>query len=264
MKVIAFARGIAAALVGALSASVQAGTTVTVTIENLAPANGTFQTPFWVGFHDGSFDIFSPGSAASTELERLAEDGDTAPLSAAFTASGAGLTQGVLGGGPIAPNDIVTMSFTLDGSLATSRFFSYASMVIPSNDAFIANPDPISLEIFDATGTFVGADFFVTGADVWDAGTEVNDEIPMNTAFFGQMTPNTGTPEGGVVHTHPGYLGSVANPGTEHILADPMFAGADFKIPGYPIARITVVPAPATLALMGIAAVIGAPRRRRA
>ena len=29
------------------------GTRVVVSIENVAPANGTFQTPFWVGFHDG-------------------------------------------------------------------------------------------------------------------------------------------------------------------------------------------------------------------
>ena len=30
---------------------------VKVTIENLAPVNGVYLTPLWVGFHDGSFDI---------------------------------------------------------------------------------------------------------------------------------------------------------------------------------------------------------------
>jgi hypothetical protein len=32
--------------------------TVTVTIEDLAPTNGTNQTPQWVGFHDGTFDLY--------------------------------------------------------------------------------------------------------------------------------------------------------------------------------------------------------------
>jgi hypothetical protein len=46
--------------------------------------------------------------------------------------------------------------------------------------------------IFDEAGNFIGADFIVLGSNVLDAGSEVNDEIPANTAFFGQMAPNTG------------------------------------------------------------------------
>jgi len=48
-------------------------TSVTVTIENLAPMGGTFLTPVWVGFHDGGFDLYDNGAAVSAELERLAE-----------------------------------------------------------------------------------------------------------------------------------------------------------------------------------------------
>ena len=62
---------------------------VQVTIENLAPATGNFLTPFWVGFHDGTFDLYDVGAAASAELERVAEDGNTAPLADGFLASGA-------------------------------------------------------------------------------------------------------------------------------------------------------------------------------
>lgn len=61
---------------------------VMVTIENLAPDNGTYLTPLWVGFHDGSFDSYDPDAAASAGLERIAEDGNPADLSQAFIDSG--------------------------------------------------------------------------------------------------------------------------------------------------------------------------------
>lgn len=35
-----------------------AQTQVIVNIENLAPQQGTFLTPVWVGFHNGNFDIY--------------------------------------------------------------------------------------------------------------------------------------------------------------------------------------------------------------
>ena len=76
---------IAAAAMALIGASAHAGLTdVRVTIENLAPEFGTYQTPFWVGFHNGQFDLFDAGAAASTSLERLAEDGETSFVSADF------------------------------------------------------------------------------------------------------------------------------------------------------------------------------------
>ena len=65
---------------------------VTFTLQNNAPENGVFLTPVWLGVHDGTFDLFTGGDAASAGLERLAEDGNTGPLSTAFaSSSGAGL-----------------------------------------------------------------------------------------------------------------------------------------------------------------------------
>ena len=90
--------------------------------------------------------------------------------------------------------------------------------------------------MFDELGNFVGGSFVIAGSRVLDAGSEVNDELPANTAAFGQMTPDTGVPEGGVVHVHPGFLPA----GSGGILDDPAFAAADFTQPGYRIARITV------------------------
>lgn len=217
---------------------------VQVQITNLAPAGGTHLTPFWAGFHDGAFDLYDLGSPASTFLERLAEDGATTPLAGLFLGSSdadnAGVTEGTIpadvGIPVIAPGGTATRSFRLNTGLATSRYFSYASMVVPSNDAFIANGNAMAFMVIDEKGAFVGADFTVVGSMVRDSGTEVNDEIPMNTAFFGQSMPDTGTVEGGVVASHPGFL-PVGSGGILDALA---FANADFTQPDYPIARITV------------------------
>ncbi len=232
------------------------GSRVRVTITNNAPQLGTFQTPVWVGFHDGSFDVYDLGAAASAALEPLAEDGNNTPLSDAFSASATGSDQGVLAGelfpGPIQPGETVSMVFELDGSAASSRYFSYASMLIPSNDAFVANGGPMDHEVFDAGGSFVAADFTVLGSAVNDAGTEVNDELPANTAFFGQATPNTGVDEGGVIALHAGFMA----PGMGGILDDAMFANADFlNTPGYETLSITFEQLPATLASAGAAGV---------
>jgi len=231
------------------AASPVPGAGVTIVVENLAPENGTWITPVWVGFHDGSFDLYDPGAPASMALERLAEDGNTGPLAEAFAASGAGSHQATLvadtGIPPLAPGETATMTFVLDEHDPTSRYLSFASMVIPSNDAFIANGDPLAHRLFDAGGNFLGGFITIYGADVRDAGTEVNDEIPEHTAFFGQSAPDTGDPENGVVHDHAGPM----PPGSGGVLDDPMFAGADFSAPGYEVARIfvfrtdTVIPA---------------------
>lgn len=140
-------------------------------------------------------------------------------------------------------------------------------MVIPSNDAFIGNDGAFAHKIVDGDGTFLGADFVVSGSQVWDAGTEVNDEIPANTAFLGQMAPDTGVDEDGVVHQHPGFQGSEGFGGTlGNILGDDMFANADFTVDDYNVARITVtpIPAPGALAIFGVAGCFGVRRRRNA
>jgi hypothetical protein len=243
--------------------------TVQVTIENLSPVHGTYITPTWVGFHDGTFDFYDLGAAPSTTLERLAEDGDTGPISADFSAHG-GNVQGTIPGmvtpttpqGQIAPGALASATFRIDSD--TDRYFSYGAMFIPSNDAFIANDDPLAFPLFDASGNFIGVDFFLLGVDVHDAGSEVNTEIPAQTGFFGQMVPNTGLDEMGVVMLHEGFLPVAAG----GILADPMFENADFTRDGYPVAqiRVSVVPLPAALPLL-LSGIIGlavpALRRRR-
>lgn len=237
-------QAILAMTVGVISTLTMASTvsaaTLKVTVENVAPQEGTVLTPLWVGFHNGTFDIFNLEQPASNSLERLAEDGNTAPIASAFLASGAGQVEGTLS--RVSPGTLASQTFEVDGTLASNRYFSYGSMVVPSNDAFIANDNPLAFQIFDDVGNFLGADFIVAGNRVWDAGTEVNDEIPQNTALLGQTVGNTGVTENGVVRQHPGFIEG------GNILS--AFGNADFTTSGYQVARIKIetVPEPATAA----------------
>lgn len=214
-------------------------TQLTVEIENLAPKNGTLLTPVWFGIHNGTFDSYDRGRPVSPGLESVAEDGAVDIISREFNLAGFGTVQGAVSGlkgapGPIDAGETATFSVTVDGSAATSRYFSYASMIIPSNDFFISNGNERAHEIFDAQGNFLGADFTILGSQVLDAGSEVNDEVPANTAFFGQQTPNTGVTENGVVQLATGFIPDGP------ILSTAQFANADFTASGYQIARFRI------------------------
>jgi len=250
MKLRLLTASIALVLGGYSATALAERTEVTVTIENLAPTNGTFQTPHWVGFHDGQFDIYDSGSPASSlpepggvALERLAEDGNNAEMAAAFQRLqplGQGAT--IAGpDGPIGPGQVATATFIIESTDPAQRYFSYGSMVLPSNDFFYANANPVAHPLFNENGEFIATDFFITNMAIRDAGTEVNDEVPANTAFFGQESPNTGVDENGVILTLPGAPDIVRfNPASEGgILADERFAMGDFSVAGYPVAKIS-------------------------
>ncbi|MDB9526475.1 spondin domain-containing protein [Oscillatoria sp. CS-180] len=209
-------------------------TQLTITVENLAPENGTSLTPFWFGIHDGGFDTYDRGRPASAGLESVAEDGATVEISREFDLSGFGTIQGTIGDAPIGPGESIEFEVTVDTDDPTSRYFNYASMILPSNDFFIANGNELAHEIFDEDGNFLGADFVVSGTAVLDAGTEVNDELPESTAFFGQSAPDTGTTENGVIQSAEGFIED------GRILSEPRFAAADFTQPDYEVVRITV------------------------
>lgn len=208
---------------------------VTVEVTNLAPENGTSQTPVWVGVQDGSFDLYDRNEPISAELERLAEDGSVGPIVSAFAASGAG-KDSIVGAAPIAPGASASVTFVVDAERGQEQYFSYASMVLPSNDAFIANGNPKAHQLFTRGGQFRPTTFVVRGNEVLDAGSEVNDEAPDTTAFFGQSMPDTGQVEGGVVTLHQGFN----DPATGGILASPDFENADFTAPGYRTLRFKI------------------------
>lgn len=214
-------------------------TKLSISVENLAPTNGGSLAPLWFGFHNGQFQAFQVGQKSSAAFERLAEDGDTSGVTSAFTAANKGTIQGTLIGGlggPFAPNERVQTSVAIDPKNAGSRYFSYAAMILPSNDQFVANADSRDVEIFSSGGRFLGAEFVVNIADAWEAGTEVNDEIAANTPFLAPVNPNAGTAEDGVVTRATGYKPK----GAGGVLDTPRFSNANFLAPGYRFAKIRV------------------------
>ena len=225
---------------------------ITVTVENLSPGNGTLITPVWIGFHNGSFDTFNAGSAASGNLEMLAEDGSPAGISGSFTGDVDGVIFGP-GNPPVFhPGETGMVQFNVD--MSSDVYLSFLSMVIPSNDAFIGNDDPMAYKIVD-NGVFTPMVINVMGSSVWDAGTEINDEIPANTPVLGQAAPNTGITENGLIRPHAGFI-----PGGNVLTA---FPGADFTAPGYDLARITVTPEPASMILLGLGGLTAIRSKRR-
>jgi PEP-CTERM motif len=244
--------GMFASLSVLASISAANAATLKVTVENLGPQQGAFFSPVWVGFHDGNFDFFNIGQPATLAIERQAEDADSSEISNLFNSSSVGLVEGRVFGptGPLRaffPGNSASATFTVDETLASSRYFSYGAMVVPSNDAFIANDNPRAFRIFDDSSNFIPTSFVILGSNVLDAGSEVNDENRFNAAGVGptpllDFRPNTGIDENGLVRVHPGLI-----PGG-NILGSPNFANANFKASGYQVARITIskVPEPGT------------------
>jgi len=231
-------------------------TQISVTVENLTPAGGLYFTPVWVGFHDGSFDSFDAGAAASGSVEALAEGGNTAGLQGDFTGVVGGRDGVVLApegfpGAPVFdPTDSASLSLDLDPM--SNRYFSFASMIIPSNDAFIGNDDPMAYEIFDVTGVFTGPlDILILGDQIWDAGTEVNDGL--GAPFLANVVGDS-SDETDVIRVHPGFPYAPISGG--ETVAGTIIDGVDgeFSVAGYQVARISInqIPEPQVMAMFGL------------
>ncbi|WP_232417827.1 spondin domain-containing protein [Methyloversatilis thermotolerans] len=245
---------------------------VRVTFTNVSPAGSVGTSPLWVGFHNTSFDLFDAGSAASLGVERIAEDGNTAPLSTLFAATTETGIQGTLPEGPAFPGAVRSLEFTGLDLAGDNRWFSYASMVVLSNDFFIGNDNAMEhdLSVLLSNGGMLS--FYVGGnGDVWDAGTEVNDfaNSLANGAFGiggGQSMANQGMAENGVVR-HVDDL-----PYASFLSAALVPAGYDFTplqftslqaIGRIDIQLLAPVPEPDTYAmLLGGLAIVGAISRR--
>ena len=265
-------RSLLAAL--AITASAASADVISVEIENTMNSDSFFFTPFWIGVHNGGFDSYNGGELSSNfpGLISLAEIGSTGPISDAFSASGAGLAGGAQttatavafdGDAPVFSPGESTI-FNLDiGDPTINRYFSYASMVVPSNDLFVANGNPFAHMLFDAAGNFTGPIVIeIYGRDVNDNGTEFNSAA--NDAAF-SMNDGQSLPETQLIRdlfTDPNdsdYLASFIGSGTANGATIGSAFGADDLI-----ARITInaVPAPGSAALFGAIGLMGMRRRR--
>lgn len=234
---------------------------VTVTVENLAAANGVSFAPLRLGFHNGTFDAFDNGSPASPAIVSVAEGGGGADWFAEFASAEPDAVLGsVVNGGPAVPagnagvgnpfNSTASNTFRVD--TATNAFFTFANMVVPSNDLFLGNDNPILL--FDTMGNLLVSEILQTSASIWDANSEVAN--PANAAFV----------QGGVNGDRVAENGSVAFDFTELDVFSGLTTAAGYDFDSstlnadgaiYQIsleANAVAVSAPATLALLGISA----------
>lgn len=157
-----------------------AAVSVDVTVENLSATDSISFAPLHLGFHSGSFDAFDLGSAAGEAIVSVAETGGGGAWQAAFAAADPGATRGTIGG-VLLPGQTATLRFEVDALL--NPYFSFAAMVLPSNDFFIGNDAPTAYRLFDAAGNLQIGSINQVARQIWDAGSEVFD--PAAAAFVG-------------------------------------------------------------------------------
>jgi hypothetical protein len=252
----------AAALVCMAAASQAAPMTVNVTVENLAAPNGLAFAPLHVGFGSGSFDAFDIGGVAGAPIVSVAEGGTGSAWFPAFAAADPGAVLGSVlpdPPGPLLPGASATASFVVDP--AQNRYFSFAAMVVPSNDFFIGNDSPLAYQLFDAAGHLQITSIVQRARDVWDAGDEVFD--PAAAAFVGDNDLRTA--QNSVVALNfaelAGFNGLVTGAGyvfNSGLAADDAIYRISFSV--------AAVPEPGTYALMlgGLMALAFVARRRGA
>jgi len=188
---------IAAGLLSLFSAAGQAQN-LSLELTNLTQA--IHFTPIIAGAHDDNGSIFSVATAASNELETLAEEGGISGVSSLLSGAGADVIENP-NEGLLAPASSV--SFTMTNSDGND-YLSIAAMMLPTNDAFIGLD---SWEIPSEAGTYT------VYLNAYDAGTEVNDELI--SSIPADPSGQAGTGGSGVtteesntnVHIHPGVLG---------------------------------------------------------
>ena len=156
---------------------------ITATVESLVPANSVAFAPLRLGFNNGTFDAFNIGSAATAPIMTLAESGSGADWFPAFNAADPTAVTGTVGG-VLLPGMSASDSFTVDTD--TNPYFTFAAMVVPSNDFFIGNDSPTAYKLFDSSGNLSISEITIQARDIWDAGTEVFD--PATAAFVGDAS----------------------------------------------------------------------------
>jgi hypothetical protein len=133
--------------------------TYEVTIVNAT--NHQPMSPVVVVAHGTSFSIWKVGTAASNELEYLAEGGSTSQLVDSLM-----LEESATGAGPIGPggNETIKLETFIGHSM-----ISVATMLVNTNDAFTG------VQAIDVSGMEIG-DSLTFSANAYDAGTEANSE----------------------------------------------------------------------------------------
>lgn len=265
---------LATAAVLVLASSSAHAATLKITVTNTTPKGGFSITPLWAAFHNGAFDAFDSGAAASAGVELIAELGDASGLAPELLAADPGATATVIAAAangipPIEPGE--TASVTIDVDPISQRFFSFLTMLVPSNDTFLGNDNPLATMLFDIAGTFLGPQtLYLTGLDIFDAGTEANDPANGPAFVVGQNALIGGAGEGSIQQglSLASFAGVTVPGGTllDGALIDFTTDPRSFNIAKIEISAITApapipLPASAPLLLLGLAG-FGLLRRR--
>ncbi|WP_158966531.1 spondin domain-containing protein [Paraglaciecola sp. L3A3] len=154
-----------------------------VTVTNNAQVNGLAITPVFATFHSASYDAFDVGGVATAGLKSLAELGMIGPIDAERAAADPTSVSSPIfpdaGMRPFFAGESGSMVFNIADPMS-NMYFSFLSMLLPSNDTFLGRDDP--LQIFDLAGNYLGNKVIeITGEDLWDAGTEA---LNVNAAPF--------------------------------------------------------------------------------
>jgi hypothetical protein len=166
---------------------------IQVTITNLTRAQPL--SPPVVASHSARGpQLFVAGQPASRQLAAVAQDAINGPL-VRLLKGDPNVTDVQQGAAPIPPGGSARVVVDAHGLLP---FVSLASMLVNTNDAFIA-VQHVAVPPIGVTTQFVPA---------WDAGSEVNDEDCANIPgpACGD-TDRSGVPERGFVHIHNGVHG---------------------------------------------------------
>lgn len=237
---------IAAALSLGLSAGAHAAQVqVKVNVENLAPTNSVTVAPLRVGFHSGVYDSFNIGDSAGAAIQLIAESGSDALWNPAFSAADPSAVVGSVLPGPLFPGGTASSTFLVD--TAQNPFFSFAAMVVPSNDFFIGNDNPTAYQLFDGAGHLQIGSITLKSRDVWDAGSEIHD--PLTAAFVTVGNPALHADQNSVVARNFAefYAFNGLNTAAGYVFDAQL--GADTDI--YRISfEVTPVPEPETYAMM--------------
>ena len=244
------------ALLVAAEAASAAFVNVTVTIQNVSPVNSTSFAPLRLGFHNGTFDAFNAGSmqSALAPITTIAEGGSGSTWFPAFRAAEPNAVLGSVGGA-LLPGQTASNTFLVDP--AVNPFFTFATMVIPSNDLFLGNDAPIRL--FDANGNLLIGQIDQFGRSVWDNGSEL--PIPANAAFLIGSNNDARVDQNGVVSFSFSELNNYHGLTTAagHTFNNSLTANT-------PVYRITftaqAVPEPASVVLMALGALGAAATQR--
>jgi hypothetical protein len=196
---------------------------------------GIHYTPILMSAHNDTMSLFSSGTAATPELQMMAEGGDISGLVGLLDAASANNAANPAGG-LLAPGMSTTAMLSTDEG---NGYLSIVTMLLPTNDGFAGVG---SWKIPTEAGSYT------FNVNAYDAGTEANDEIINGAGAPGMAgipaapgmdagTAGTGvtmTESNQTVHIHRGSLGDDDLAGGKSDLDNTVHRWLN------PVARVTV------------------------